>query len=584
MWKSAFFLVGILFSSLVGAAPNVVVFLADDQGWGDLSYHGNVNLNTPRIDSLAEEGVSFDRFFVCPVCAPTRAEYLTGRYHLRTGVSGVSEGFERLNPDEQTIGDVFKAAGYATALYGKWHNGTQYPYHPNARGFDEFYGFCSGHWGNYYDAMLERNGEMVKGRGFLTDDITGEAIRFIRSMRDSEQPFFVTMAFNTPHSPMQVPDGFWTRFEGKEIYMSHRYQHNEKLDHTRAALAMVENIDWNVGRILDTLEELQIEEETIVVYFSDNGPNGSRWNGEMKGRKGSLDEGGVRSPLFIRWKGSLDEGAEMSRISSVTDLLPTLASFCGIALQSPKPLDGQDLSQMIKSREAQGGERYIFSHHRGGVSLRSQRYRLDKEGKLFDLINDPEQRMDLSGRKPEELRKMRNEMYSIYDDVISGTSRKRRPFTIAHPDAEWTQLPARDAVATGAIQRSNRYPNCSYFLNWMNVNDQVSWDVDALSNGRYEAIVYYTCSQKDLGATLELSFLEATTAAKVTVSHDPPLIGAEHDRFERAESYVKDWGSMSLGEITIAEGRGPLALRATSIPGAQAIEFRLLMLRKISGF
>src|SRR5213596_1934373 len=152
--------------------PNVVVFLSDDQGWGDLSIHGNKNLSTPNIDSLARDGALFDRFFVCPVCSPTRAEFLTGRYHPRGGVWNVSTGGERLNLDEKTIADAFKAAGYATALFGKWHNGSQYPYHPNARGFEEYYGFTSGHWGDYFSPPLEHNGKPVKGEGYLTDDLT----------------------------------------------------------------------------------------------------------------------------------------------------------------------------------------------------------------------------------------------------------------------------------------------------------------------------------------------------------------------------------------------------------------------------
>ncbi|PYJ01561.1 MAG: N-acetylgalactosamine 6-sulfate sulfatase, partial [Verrucomicrobia bacterium] len=152
---------------LAVAAPersrsNVVIFLADDQGWGDLGVNGNSNLHTPNIDSLVRAGATLDRFYVCPVCAPTRAEFLTGRYHPRGGVSGVSTGKERLNTDERTIAESFKAAGYATGCFGKWHNGSQWPYHPNARGFDEFYGFTSGHWGEYFDPPLDHNGEPVR--------------------------------------------------------------------------------------------------------------------------------------------------------------------------------------------------------------------------------------------------------------------------------------------------------------------------------------------------------------------------------------------------------------------------------------
>src|SRR5947209_15489072 len=170
-------LLGTLGIGPVAAAdrPNVVIILSDDQGWGDLSVNGNTNLSTPNIDSLARDGAQFDRFFVCPVCSPTRAEFLTGRYHPRGGVWSTSTGGERLDLDEKTIGDTFKAAGYATAAFGKWHNGAQYPYHPNARGFDEYYGFCSGHWGEYFNCPLEQNGRLVRGEGCITDDLAARA-------------------------------------------------------------------------------------------------------------------------------------------------------------------------------------------------------------------------------------------------------------------------------------------------------------------------------------------------------------------------------------------------------------------------
>ena len=161
--------------------PNVVVILTDDQGWGDLSINGNTNLHTPNIDQLARDGARFDRFYVCPVCSPTRAEFLTGRHHARSGVFSTSAGGERMNLDEVTIADTFKAAGYKTGAFGKWHNGMQYPYHPNGRGFDEYYGFCSGHWGNYFNPMLEHNGQIVRGDGFVIDDFTNKAMEFIES-------------------------------------------------------------------------------------------------------------------------------------------------------------------------------------------------------------------------------------------------------------------------------------------------------------------------------------------------------------------------------------------------------------------
>lgn len=265
--------------------PNVVLFLADDQGWGDLSIHGNTNVRTPNIDALARGGAAFHHFFVSPVCSPTRAELLTGRYHVRSGVHATSRGGERMDLDETTIAEVFRDAGYATAAFGKWHNGSQPPYHPNARGFDEFYGFTSGHWGNYFDPPLDHNGRIVRGNGYVTDDFTDRAIRFIEDHR--AEPFFVWVAYNTPHSPMQVPDRWWSRLAADPIAQRHRDPEREQPDHTRAALAMVENIDWNVGRMTARLAELGLEKDTIVIYLTDNGPNGWRWNGGMKGRKGS---------------------------------------------------------------------------------------------------------------------------------------------------------------------------------------------------------------------------------------------------------------------------------------------------------
>ena len=210
------------------AFPNVVILLADDQGWGDLSVNGNKNVQTPNIDAFAKQGASLERFYVCPVCAPTRAELFTGRYHPRGGVRGVSTGQERLNLDEKTIGDSFKAAGYATGCFGKWHNGSQWPYHPNARGFDEYYGFTSGHWGEYFDPPLDHNGQPVRGQGYIADDFTDHALAFIET--NKARPFFCYLPFNTPHSPFAVPETFWQRFKDKPLSLRANVGDSEGLD------------------------------------------------------------------------------------------------------------------------------------------------------------------------------------------------------------------------------------------------------------------------------------------------------------------------------------------------------------------
>ena len=562
--------------------PNVVLFLADDQGWGDLSVHGNTNVRTPNLDALAREGASFTRFFVSPVCSPTRAELLTSRYHPRSGVYATSRGGERLDLDETTIAEVFHAAGYATAAFGKWHNGSQPPYHPNARGFDEFYGFTSGHWGNYFDPPLDHNGRVVRGNGYVTDDFTDRAIRFIEDHR--AEPFFVWVAYNTPHSPMQVPDRWWARFEDRDLPQRHRDPEKEHLDHTRAALAMTENIDWNVGRLTGRLAELGLADDTIVVYLTDNGPNGWRWNGGMKGRKGSTDEGGVRSPFFVRWPRAIEAGTVVDRIAAAIDLLPTLAELAGIPYATSHPIDGLSLKPLLEpGAGAAGGwpDRHLVNHWRGSTSVRSQQYRLDHEGRLFDLAADPGQRNDLAAERPEAAARLAAVRDNWIADVLPELpDEDNRPFPIGHPEHESTHLPARDGIAHGAIERSSRYPNDSYFTNWTSPDDAITWDVEVLAGGRFEVVLYTTCAEDDAGALIELRLGEQATSGRIDQAHDPPLIGMDDDRVPRIESYVKDFQPTVLGEIDLQPGRGTLFLRALEIPGNQAVDFRLLVLRR----
>lgn len=557
--------------------PNVVVILADDQGWGDLSVHGNTNLKTPHIDSLARDGALFERFYVCPVCSPTRAEFLTGRYHPRGNVWNVSTGGERLDLDEKTIADTFKSAGYATGAFGKWHNGTQYPYHPNARGFDEYYGFCSGHWGDYFDAPLEHNGKIVKSRGFLTDDLTDHAIEFIQAHH--EKPFFCYLPLNTPHTPMQVPDQFYDKFQNADLKLRHQGPQPEDPKMTRAALAMCENIDWNVGRVLAKLDEMKLADNTIVVYFSDNGPNSWRWNGGMKGRKGMTDEGGVRSPLLIRFPGKIPAQSRVPQIASAIDLLPTLADLCGVKVVGDKPLDGLSLTPLWQAKQQPWPERMVFSHWGGNVSVRSQQYRLDGTGKLYDMITDPGQATDLSKERPEVTQRLTQAVTDWRRDVLSEMKRVVHPFTVGYRQFPVTILPARDGVPAGNIQRSAKAPNCSYFTNWTSLEDRMTWDIDVATSGRYAVEIYYTCAAENIGSTIELNFGTSKLAGSVTVAHNPPARGTEHDRYPRdGESLVKDFAPMKFGEIALEQGHGLLTLRALKIPGKEVIEVRGIVL------
>ena len=568
-------------SPALAKQPNVLVFLSDDQGWGDLESSGNSDLRTPNIDSLKREGASFDRFYVCPVCSPTRAEFLTGRHHARSGVYSTTAGGERMDLDETTVGDLFKAAGYATGAFGKWHNGMQYPYHPNGRGFDEFYGFCSGHWGNYHSPMLERNGRIVKGKGFCIDDFTDHAMKFMADAVDEQKPFFAYLPYNTPHSPMQVPDRFWQRFKDRPLDMVNEQQPRKEVQtHKRSALAMCENLDWNVGRALAKLEELGVKENTIVVWFHDNGPNGTRWNGGMKGRKGSTDEGGVRSPLFIRWPASIKSGTTVREISTARDLLPTLCDLAGITRKTGKPLDGISLKAPLLMVPVAWPDRILINHWGKKISARSQQFRLDHTGKLYHMISDPGQRTPVSReRHPEIAGQLAAAVKAHRETHMAGYYMDQRPFVIAHPGSPLTQLPARDAKAHGAIKRSNRFPNCSYFRNWTKTDDKITFAAEVATSGTYKVVLYYAA--KEAGAKCELIFNDAKLSFEIKEAHDVPELGAAQDHHPRAESYGKDFKAVEIGQIRLQKGQGELTLRAIEIPGKEAMEFRLLTLERI---
>ncbi len=559
--------------------PNVIVILTDDQGWGDLSVHGNSNISTPNIDELSASGASLENFYVCAVCSPTRAELMTGRYNFRGGVYSTGGGGERLDMDETTIAEIFSKAGYSTAAYGKWHNGMQYPYHPNGRGFEDYYGFCSGHWGNYHSPMLEHNGQIVKGNGFIIDDFTDHGLAFMEENKDG--PFFLYLPFNTPHTPFQAPQEYWDRYKDKPITMWSDSQ-NEDINNTRAALAMCENIDWNVGRIVEKTRELGIDENTIIIYFCDNGPNLWRWNAGMKGKKGSVDEGGVRSPMFILWPEKIEAGKKVERLVSVTDLLPTLSEMCGIPYETNFPLDGISVKKSIMEDEVEWEDRYLLNYWSGRLSIRSQQYRLGYRGGLYDIEADRGQKEDLSDQLPD----VKQEMEKVAEDYrlqIKAELPKvdPRPFYLGHPALKYTQIPARDGKAHGQIKRSNRWPNCSFFTNWTSPEDSITWQVEVPEEGSFKVSLYYTCPEGDVGSTFQLSVGESLLQSKITEAFDPPLRGMDEDLTPRMESYVKDWKEMDMGTIELTEGTFNMTLTALEMPGNSVMDFRLFLFERL---
>jgi hypothetical protein len=341
---------------------------------------------------------------------------------------------------------------------------------------------------------------------------------------------------------------------------------------------MCENIDWNVGRIAQSLLKLGLEENTIVIYLSDNGPNGWRWNGGMRGRKGSTDEGGVRSPMFMQWKDHIAPDLSIDKISAGIDLLPTLMDLLDLDVTLPHRLDGTSLKPLLLQTKEAWQDRTLFSHWNGRVSVRSQQYRLDHQDRLYDLAVDIGQNKDISNSLPAVQKRLVHEKSNWIADVLSELPKKEdRPFIVGHPDYDFFQIPARDGEGHGGIQRSNPSPNCSYFTEWTELGDSVTWDVEVLDAADFEVTLYYTCSKDDIGSTIQLVCGNGSLSSQITIAHDPPPKGMEHDRHPRGNSYIKDWQTMSLGTMNLEIGRQSLILKAVDIPGTHVMDFRLLM-------
>lgn len=556
--------------------PNVVLMISDDQGWGDLSSHGNPNLRTPRLDALAAEGVRLVNFMVSSVCAPTRASLLTGRYHPRTGVRGTSRGEERLNLDEVTMADHFKRAGYVTGLFGKWHNGAAYPYHPNGRGFDEFHGFCCGHLGEYVDPVLEHNGRPVKARGFAPDVFTERALEFMRANR--ARPFLCWLAWNTPHSPFQVPERDFQRQAASAVAQRGALGDREDLPVTRAALALCENLDANVGRVLDTLRELDLERDTLVVFLSDNGPNSARWNGGMKGRKGSVDEGGLRVPCFVRWTGHVAPRA-VTPVAAHIDLLPTLADLAGVPLKDGPPLDGVSLRPLLEGRAMPWPERMIFAAQGERVSVRTDRYRADAET-LYDLEADPGQTRNIAAERPEEHRRLAAALAKWKAEVLP-RGRDARPVPVGYRAFPVTRLQVQDATWVGqGLAYSSRHPNESWLTGWRDTAARVRWEIEVVEPGRFACTLYYACPASDTGAEVEVSAGAAVVRGRIALAHDPPVYNTP-DRVPREETYNKEFRPLALGELRLEAGRRSVELRALSKPGRQVAEVLAVELRRL---
>lgn len=427
-------------TAFAGSKPNVILVMTDDQGYGDLSCHGNPILKTPNLDRLHSESVRLTDFHVSPFCTPTRAALMTGRYPARTGAYRTSSGRTMLHTDERTIADLFADAGYRTGMVGKWHLGDNAPHRPQDRGFQDVVwhrcggvGQASDFWGNdYFEDTYERNGKFEKFEGYCTDVWFREAMRFVEENKES--PFFLYLATNAPHGPYLV---------GKE--WSAPYQEKAQWGKGPEFYGMVANFDYNVGLLRKKLADLNLTQDTIIIFMTDNGtakgasfgqPPLDSWalkgfNAGMRGKKSSVYEGGHRVPFFIHWPaGGLAGGKDIANLAAHLDVLPTLAELCGIPVPESHNPDGRSFARNLKDPEAPPHRNHLVVQFQGGPYFRGTPtpwehtcilqgpWRLINGSELYKIDEDPAQRQDLSSWKPKVIEQMRA-LYPPFWDAVS---------------------------------------------------------------------------------------------------------------------------------------------------------------------
>ncbi len=417
--------------ALAGRKPNIIFILTDDQGYGDLSCHGNPVLRTPNLDRLHREGARFTDFQISPTCAPCRAALLTGRHEFRNGITHTIHERERLTLDAVTLAEILRSAGYTTGIFGKWHLGDEPDRWPDKRGFDEMFihgaggigqsypGSCGDAPGNkYFDPVILHNGKFEKTSGYCTDVFFSQALKWIEQVK-GKKPFYAQIATNAPHAPLDVRPEDAARYAGKVPEMTAKF------------FGMIANIDDNTGRLLAKLAEWDLERETLVIFMNDNGGTvGAKlFNAGMRGEKVTPWQGGIRGASFWRWPGTI-RPADVGALAANIDFLPTLAEIAGAPLEGKvkTQVEGRSLVPLLENPATPWADRILVTHvgrwERGkaadskydSCAIRDSRWKLvsdDREGRkawqLFDLKVDPGEQRDLATSHPEIVRRLDGE-------------------------------------------------------------------------------------------------------------------------------------------------------------------------------
>lgn len=496
--------------------PNVIFIITDDQGYGDIGCHGNPYLRTPQLDSLARESVQLDNHHHDPLCSPSRAALLTGQYAARNGVWHVIHGRHFLDPAALTMADHFAAQGYRCGMFGKWHLGDTYPFAPQYRGFHDVLchrgggvGELPDYWGNnYIDDTYFRDGQPQLSKGYCTDVFFDAALQFIAA--DTEAPFFVYLAPNAMHSPFIVPAQYAVPYKAQGVP-----------DQRAKFYGMIANFDENMGRLIARLKQLQLEENTIVIFTSDHGTaagydpeNGAGFNAGMRGTKGSVYDGGHRVSFFMRWPGTLSAGRTISQVTGHIDILPTLIDLCGITPAGDVTFDGLSLVPLIRGQETDLPERSIVIqlqpdrptkwHH---SAVLKGRWRLINGAELYDIENDPAQIDDISATSEQVLAQMRRE-YDIWWREMQDAFSQDIAIPVGSPYENPTLLSARDWRPT-----QGRVPWMQSWINLPEYDANGFWHIDVVQPGKYEIDLRSHAIEANLAMDIDRAILNIGAAA-----------------------------------------------------------------------
>jgi arylsulfatase A-like enzyme len=536
----AVFLLAVLLQTASAAErkPNVVIILTDDQGCAELGVNGNPVVRTPHMDHFAAQCVSLVNFHVMPVCSPTRACLMTGRYYYRTGLTDTWLGRSLMDPSETTLAEMLARGGYRTGIFGKWHLGDNYPRRAIDKGFQESLVLNGGglaqpgdppdpvdERGAYFNAMLRHNGTWIRTKGYVSDVITEAAIKFIEKNRS--RPFFVYLPFNCPHSPHQVPDEYREHYPPSDFDATNfpSKGHPMAAKHNPADLArvygMVENIDDNVGRLLAKLKSLKLAENTIVVLFSDNGcQHHNGYNGGYLGWKGSTFEGGIHQFCFFRWPAKLKPGRQVDRIAANIDLAPTLLDLCGVAKPKGVKFDGRSLAPLLRGGAGDWPDRMLFFQwHRGDAperyrscAVRSQELKLVQplgpwdnwDGKtdfqLYDMAHDPFEMHNVAAEHPERVAKLKAAYDAWFDDL-----NRERDFKV--PQRIFVGTEHENPVLL--TRQDWRGPKASWGPKGIGY-----WELNVISKARYDIKLRFNAPKTDGGAKLACSGVSAEQPIK----------------------------------------------------------------------